>query len=78
MILAGELLSKAENLIDENIHPTLIIDGYNKSHDKAQEVLNNMATPISINDEKALLNVAMTSMGSKGITGAKSTLHASR
>jgi thermosome len=71
VILAGELLSKAENLLDENIHPTVIIDGYKKASDKAQEVLNSMAIPVSINDEKALLNVALTSMGSKGITGAK-------
>jgi thermosome len=71
VILAGELLSKAENLLDENIHPTVIIDGYKKAGDKAQEVLNSMATPVNINDEKALLNVALTSMGSKGITGAK-------
>jgi len=71
VILAGELLAKAENLIDENIHPTVIIDGYKKASDKAQEVLNNMATPVSINDEKTLLNVALTSMGSKGLTGAK-------
>lgn len=71
VILAGELLSKAENLIDENIHPTVIIDGYKKASDKAQEVLNSMATPVNINDEKALLNVALTSMGSKGLTGAK-------
>jgi thermosome len=71
VILAGELLSKAENLIDENIHPTVIIDGYKKASDKAQEVLNSMAKPVNINDEKTLLNVALTSMGSKGITGAK-------
>lgn len=71
VILAGELLAKAENLIDENIHPTVIIDGYKKASDKAQEVLNSMAIPVSISNEKTLLNVALTSMGSKGLTGAK-------
>jgi thermosome len=71
VILSGELLSKAENLLDQNVHPTVIIDGYKKAGDKAQETVNQMAIPVSIKDEKQLLNVALTSMGSKGITGAK-------
>jgi thermosome len=71
VVLAGELLAKAENLLDQNIHPTLIIDGYKKASEKAQEVLEKMAIPVSINDEKRLIDVAMTSMGSKGITVAK-------
>ncbi|MCX8150533.1 MAG: TCP-1/cpn60 chaperonin family protein [Candidatus Bathyarchaeota archaeon] len=71
VILAGELLSKAENLLDQNVHPTVIIDGYKKAGDKAQETVNQMALSVNIKDEKQLLNVALTSMGSKGITGAK-------
>ncbi|MEM3695195.1 MAG: thermosome subunit beta [Candidatus Bathyarchaeia archaeon] len=71
VVLAGELLSKAENLLDQNIHPTVIIDGYKKASEKAQEVLERMAIPVSINDEKRLTDVAVTSMGSKGITVAK-------
>ncbi|MCW3996552.1 MAG: thermosome subunit beta [Candidatus Bathyarchaeota archaeon] len=71
VILAGELLSKAERLLDENIHPTVIIDGYKKASAKAQEVIDNMAMTVGIKDDAALLNVALTSMGSKGITGSK-------
>lgn len=71
VVLAGELLSKAENLLDQNIHPTVIIDGYKKASEKAQEVLEKMAIPVSIKDEKRLIDVAVTSMGSKGITVAK-------
>ncbi|MEM3577862.1 MAG: thermosome subunit beta [Candidatus Bathyarchaeia archaeon] len=71
VVLAGELLSKAENLLDQNIHPTVIIDGYKKASEKAQEILEKMAIPVSINDEKRLMDVAVTSMGSKGITVAK-------
>jgi len=37
-VLVGELLSKAENLLDQNIHPTVIIDGYKKAGEKAQEI----------------------------------------
>jgi len=71
VILAGELLSKAESLLDQNVHPTVIIDGYKKAGDKAQEILKSIAIPISMKEDQALLNVALTSMGSKGITSAK-------
>jgi thermosome len=70
-VLAGELLSKAEELLDQNIHPTIIIEGFKKASEKAREVLEKMAIPVSINDEKRLMDVAITSMGSKGIAAAK-------
>ncbi len=70
-VLAGELLSKAEELLDQNIHPTIIIEGFKKASEKAREVLENMALPVSINDEIRLMDVAITSMGSKGIAAAK-------
>jgi chaperonin GroEL (HSP60 family) len=71
VVLAGELLSKAENLLDQDVHPTVIIDGYKKAGEKAQEVLDKIAMPVGMKDEKMLLNVALTSMSSKGITAAK-------
>ena len=71
VVLAGELLAKAEDLLNQNIHPTLIIDGYKKAGEKAQEILEKMAVPVSINDDKRLMDVAMTSMGSKSVTVAK-------
>lgn len=71
VVLAGELLANAENLLDQNIHPTVIIDGYKKASEKAQEILEKMAIQVSINDEKRLIDVATTSMGSKGVTVAK-------
>ncbi|MEM3360959.1 MAG: thermosome subunit beta [Candidatus Bathyarchaeia archaeon] len=70
-VLAGELLAKAEELLDQNIHPTIIIEGFKKAGEKAREILEKMAMPVNINDDKKLLDVAMTSMGSKGIAGAK-------
>jgi chaperonin GroEL (HSP60 family) len=71
VVLAGELLSKAESLLDQNIHPTVVIDGYKKASEKAQEILEEMAIPISIKDDARLIDVAVTSMGSKGVTVAK-------
>ncbi len=43
VIIAGELLSKAEELIDKNIHPTIIIDGYRAAAEKALETLEKIA-----------------------------------
>ena len=71
VILAGELLSKAEGLLDKNVHPIIIIEGYKKASDKAQEILERIAIPISINDDKTLRIVAVTSLASKGINVAE-------
>ena len=65
VIVAGELLSKAEELIDKNVHPTVIIDGYRKAADRALEVLEKIAIPVDSTDKEALKKVAMTSMASK-------------
>ena len=71
VVLAGELLSKAEGLLDRNIHPTVIIEGFRKASEKAQEILNEIAIPISIDDDKTLREVAITSLASKGINVAE-------
>ncbi len=71
VVLAGELLNKAENLLNQNIHPTVIIDGFKKASDKAQEVLEKIAIPVDIDDEKRLIEVATTSIETKGIEVAK-------
>jgi thermosome len=65
VIIAGELLGKAEGLIDKNVHPTVIIDGYRKAADKALETLERIAIPVKPNDKEHLKKVAMTSMASK-------------
>jgi len=70
-VLTGDLLAKAEELLDQNIHPTIIIEGFKKASEKAREILEKIAIPVNINDDEVLLNVAMTAMGSKGIAAAK-------
>jgi thermosome len=65
VILAGELLNKAEELTEKNVHPTIIIDGYKKASEKALEVLEKMAIPTESNTEMYLKKAAMTSMASK-------------
>ena len=65
VILAGELLGKAEELIGKNIHPTIIIDGYKKAADKTLEILEKTAILAESNKEEYLKKAAMTSMASK-------------
>lgn len=65
VVLAGELLAKAEALLDKNVHPTIIIEGYKKAGDKAQEVLNSIAIPVKFEDDKTLRDVATTSLSGK-------------
>jgi thermosome len=71
VVLAGELLAKAESLLDKNVHPTVIIEGFKKASDKAQEVLEKIAIPVSINDDKTLREVAITSLSSKAVNVAE-------
>jgi thermosome len=71
VVLAGELLAKAESLLDKNIHPTVIINGFKKASDKAMEILDTLAIQVNADDEKKLFDVALTSLNSKGITAAK-------
>jgi thermosome len=65
VILAGELLKRAEELLDLNIHPTIISAGYRSASEKAVEILESIATSITSKDEETLTNLAITSMTGK-------------
>ena len=62
VIIAGELLKKAEGLLDQDIHPTIIAMGYRQAAEKAQEILNVIS--IDADDRDTLMKVAMTAMDS--------------
>ncbi len=64
-VLAGELLGNAERLLDQEIHPSIIIKGYRMAAEKAVELLDEIGDKISIDDEEVLKKIAMTSMTSK-------------
>ncbi|MFW6186061.1 MAG: thermosome subunit beta [Halobacteriota archaeon] len=66
VVIGGELLKKAEELLDQDIHPTLIARGYRLAVDKAKEVIDEVATPVSRNDEEILKRIASTAMTGKG------------
>jgi len=65
VVVSGSLLSKAEELIEKKVHPTIIIDGYKKAADKALELLEKIAIKVSPLDKEKIKMVAMTSMASK-------------
>jgi len=70
VILAGELLRKAEELLTQNIHPTIIVQGYRKAVEKAVEALDDLAITVDLDDRATLKKVSMTSMGSKAVGNA--------
>lgn len=74
VVLASELLKKAEELLDQNIHPTILVSGYRNAAQKAIEVVNKTAVPVDIEDRETLRKVAQTSMASKAVGPAKEHL----
>ncbi len=65
VVLAGALLEKAEELLDKDVHPTVIVDGYSKAARKAIETLEDIAEKVSPDNKEWLVKVARTSMQTK-------------
>jgi len=68
VILAGELLKRAEELIEQNIHPTIISQGYRLASTKALDLLQQESHPVAIADGETLKRIAVTSMSSKSVS----------
>ncbi|MEW6221719.1 MAG: thermosome subunit beta [Candidatus Hadarchaeota archaeon] len=66
VILAGELLKKAEELLDQDIHPAPITTGYRLAAERAFKILGKMAKPVTKDDDKILKQIAVTALSSKG------------
>ncbi len=65
VVIAGELLKRAEELLDQDIHPTVIARGFRLAAAKAMEVLEEMATKIDVEDEAKLKKIAATAITGK-------------
>jgi thermosome len=74
VVLAGELLKKAEELLEQNIHPTIMVSGYRKAALKAVETIKNLGIQVELTDRATLKKVAVTSMASKAVGAAKDHL----
>src|SRR3990172_6982508 len=75
-VLTGELLERAEELLEQDVHPTTIASGYRMAAAKAAEILKDITQTISDNDEEALLSIARTAMTGKGAEATKEKLAA--
>ena len=65
VVLAGELLKRAEKLLDQNIHPTVIAKGYRLACEKAMEILDKVAIKINVEDDETLKKIAATAITGK-------------
>jgi len=68
VVMAGSLLEKAEELIDKDVHPTVIVDGYKKCSSKANQILRNVSTLVKASDKDILNKISETSMSSKMVS----------
>jgi len=76
VVLAGELLKQAEELLEQEIHPTVIAAGYRAAADKSMEILKGLAVEVSAKDEDLLRKIAITAMTGKGSQSARTELAA--
>ena len=74
VIIAGELLKRAEKLLKQKIHPTVIAEGFRKAADKAVEILEEISIKSGIDDVEGLKNCARTCMSSKIVSESKAML----
>ena len=74
VVLAGELLKNAEDLLDQDIHPTVITKGYRLSREKCTDILEQISLDADLNDEETLRKVAMTAMTGKSAETARDYL----
>jgi archaeal chaperonin len=73
-VLAGSLLEKAEDLINKNVHATIIVDGYRRASEKAIGILREISTGIEPEDKEGLIRIAETTMASKIVSGQSEIL----
>ena len=71
VVIAGELLKRAQDLLEKKIHPTIIVSGYQKAAERATNILDEIGINMEGMDKKVLTKIAQTSMNSKSVIGAR-------
>ncbi len=74
VVIGGELLKRAEDLLEQEVHPTLIVTGYRLAAEKAYEILKELALDVTPDDTETLEKIATTSMTGKGVEVARELL----
>lgn len=68
VVFGGALLAKAEELLDKDVHATVIIEGYQAAAEKALSLLSELAKTVDPHEREILLKISKTSMESKLIS----------
>jgi len=71
VVIAGELLKQAEELLDQNIHPSVLTRGFRLAGIKAKEVLEKIGEKININEKEILEKIAITAMTGKSAEASR-------
>ncbi len=74
VVLAGELLKKAEELLEQNVHPTIITNGYRMASEKALEIMKDIGFDVKLDNEALLREMAMTAMTGKNVGSGRDRL----
>ncbi|WP_349292060.1 thermosome subunit alpha [Halobacterium wangiae] len=74
VVVSGELLSEAEDLLEQDIHATTLAQGYRQAAEQAKEFLEDAAIDVSADDTETLEKIAATAMTGKGAENAKDVL----
>ncbi len=74
VVVAGELLKQAEDLLDQDIHATTLAQGYRQAAERAKEVLDEIAIDVDADDTDILTQIAATAMTGKGAENARDVL----
>ena len=74
VVIAGELLKKSESLIEQNVHPTVIANGFRLASQEALKILKSIGISVDPTDKKSLKKVAMTAMTGKSVGGESGIL----
>ena len=74
VVIAGELLKNAESLLNQQVHPTVIAEGYQQAATKALEILSAIAISVKPTDSAMLTKVAETAISGKGAEAYKGLL----
>jgi thermosome len=74
VVLAGELLRKAGELLEDNIHPSIIVSGYQKASERALETLGKVSVDVNLDDDETLMKLSNTSMRSKAVSNVREHL----
>lgn len=74
VVLAGELLNRAQSLMEKGVHPSIIVDGFSSAFEKAKQYLDEIAIKVEPSDRRILRRVADVAMATKLLTGDKERL----